>query len=74
MLAMKTVAFLDVTPCTNESHLRVIKVEVLQQFGKITTDISSVSRLQEIPWAGAYTTTSDSCMYLSKSTAFGGCD
>jgi hypothetical protein len=39
MVAMKTVAFLDLTPCTNESHLRVIKVE----FGKITTDIRQVS-------------------------------
>jgi len=37
------VAFLDVTPCTNESHLRVIKVEVLQQFVKITTGIRQVS-------------------------------
>ena len=32
---MKNVAFLVVTPCTNESHLRVIKVEVLQQFAKL---------------------------------------
>jgi len=29
MVATKTVGFLDVTPRTNESHLRVIKVEVL---------------------------------------------
>jgi len=43
MVAMKTVAFLDVTPCTNDSHLRVIKVEVLQQFGKITTGIRRAS-------------------------------
>jgi hypothetical protein len=39
MVAMKTVAILDVTPCTNESHLRVIKLEVFQQFRKITTSI-----------------------------------
>jgi len=43
MVATKTVGFLDVTPHTNESHLRVIKVEVLQQFGKITTAIRQVS-------------------------------
>ena len=43
MVAMKTVGFFDVTPRTNESHLRVIKVEVLQQFGKITTGIRQVS-------------------------------
>jgi hypothetical protein len=31
MMTMKNVAFLAVTPCKNESHLRVIKVQVLQQ-------------------------------------------
>jgi hypothetical protein len=39
MVAMNNVAFLDVTPCTNESHLRVIKVEVWQQSEKVTTGI-----------------------------------
>jgi hypothetical protein len=39
LLAMKNVAFLDMTTSRNESDLRVIKVEALQQLGKITTGI-----------------------------------
>jgi len=39
MVAMKSVMFLDMTPCRNDSDLRVIKVEELQQLGKITTGI-----------------------------------
>jgi hypothetical protein len=35
IMAVKIGVFFNVTPCTTGSHLRVLKVEVLQQ---ITTD------------------------------------
>jgi len=38
-MAMKIGVFLDVTPSTTESHMRVLKLELLQQLAKINTGI-----------------------------------
>lgn len=41
IVAMKVVVFLDVTPSTTESHLRVLMLELLQQLAKINTGIQT---------------------------------
>jgi hypothetical protein len=40
-VAMKTVVFLDVTPSTTESHLSVLKLELLQQVAKFNAGIQT---------------------------------
>jgi hypothetical protein len=54
IVATKIAVFFDMTPCTFERHLRVLKVEVSQQ---ITTGISTgVTLMHKLvnPWAAAY--------------------
>lgn len=41
IVAMKIVVFLDVTRSTTASHLRVLKLELLQQLAKINTGIQT---------------------------------
>jgi hypothetical protein len=40
-VAMKIVVFLDVTPSTTESHLRVLRLVLLHQVAKINTGIQT---------------------------------